>query len=363
MHLVTKHTYDGRAVPDRLGEAKYYETLSVIGTDSTEITLHDAYGFTLAPVGTIGVSYRVTQNPDYAGVAQVMSNTLTGDILQGGILSGSVYARDLNSGTVVIVNGTIAGARQVETLTVVGTTDTAGTVDIYLLSGLYGGGSTAKTWTISVGTAETPPTVAAKIYAAMGATVTNGGSVLFNLTNPGTTDALVLTAYRAAANDAGLQFGYEDQHGLEDGTSADTTAGAAVSTMAASALIMGTALFSDDTVGSFFTVAVSGTKVTLTAIAAAGSDSTMDFAWVNTSCIGFTESASTLVTNGTEPGDGQWFELATGASLTIAPPPGCITEYDWRFSKIYAKATHDMVLACTYWGFPSIGSGACVALT
>lgn len=362
MHLVTKHTYDGHAVPDRLGEAKYYESMSVIGTDSTEITLRNAYGMTIFPIGTLGVSYRVTQNPDYAGVAQVMSNTLTGDILQGGILSGSVYARDLNSGTVVIVNGTIAGARQVETLTVVGTVGTTGTIAMYLTSALFG---TGKAWTVPVTAGNTPVAIAGNIYTATTGSVLDdaGTTLLYTLASPGTTAALIMTAYRAAANDATWQWGYEDQNGLTTGTSANTTAGAAVSTMAASALIMGTALFSNANVGSFFTVAVTGTTVTMTARAAAGSDSTMDFAWVNTSTIGFNESASTLVTNGTEPGDGQWFTIATGASLTIAPPAGCITEYDWRFAKIYAKATHNILLGCNYWGFPSIGSGACVGLT
>lgn len=369
MALVAKYTHEGKPDVDSLARVKYYEQTAAVGTDATAIPLYSlAAGLHLHPVGTTSVSYRTAlpdHGPDYDGVSQAVSLELTGEILQGGIFQALVQAAGMDNGTLQTVNGTIAGARQIETLTVVGTTTEAGTFDLYLTTALYGAGTENLTWTIDLGTALTPIPVATAIYAEIGGTISSNGTPLFYLENPGgTTAALKLTAYRAAANDPDLVFGYEDQLGLTTGTSANTGSGAAVSTMTAATLIMGSAMLANENIGSFFAGSYTGTTTfMLTALAPAAHDTTMGWTYNNSSTIGLVEGTSAVTIYGTAPNDEYWFTASAGSVTSIEPPSRCVPDPLYFFGTVWAKATEDVLLELTYWGHPKTGTAACAALS
>lgn len=366
MSKVWKLDHQGYGHEDVLAWTKYYEQAATVGTDAAAIALFSpAASLHIHPTGTTAVSYRTAlpiYGPDYVGVAQVIGGTVTGEVLQGGIFQALVTAAGMNSGTTETVNGTISGARQVETLTVVGTVGTTGTLDVYLYSGLYG--TDAETWTLDVTKGDTPPLVAAKIYAAIGGSLTDaaGTTLYYTLANPGTTDALIMTAYRAAANDTTFIWGYEDQLDLTDGTSADTTAGAAPSTITQVTQIIGSAMRANDNVGSFFTLAFSGTNAfKLTARTVDPHDSTMRFTFNNSSTVGLTEGTSSVTTYGTNEGDGYWFTAAASAVTSIEPPSRCIPDPLYYIGTVWVKATEDTHVELTYWGHPKVGTASCVA--
>jgi hypothetical protein len=369
MALVAKYDHAGDAHVDSLARGKYYEQTASVGTDAAAIPLYAlAYGVNLHPVGTTAVSYRTAlpdYGPDYVGVQQAVSLELTGEILQGGIFQALVTAANMDSGTTATVNGTISGARQIETLTVVGTTDAAGSFDLYLTTALYGAGTANMTWTLNLGTALTPIPVATAIYAKIGGTISSAGTPLFYLENPGgTTAALKLTAYRAAANDPDLVFGYEDQLGMITGTSANTGSGAAVSTMTAATLIMGSAMRANATIGSFFSLTFVGTTtIKLTGSAAAEHDSTMRFTYNNSSTLGLTEGTSAVTTYGTATGDGYWFTASAAAVTSIEPPSRIVPDPLYFIGTVWAKATEAVLLEVTYWGHPKTGTAGCAALS
>jgi len=369
MALVAKYTHEGKPDVDSLARVKYYEQTAAVGTDAAAIPLFSpAACLHLHPVGTAGVSYRTALpdwGPDYDGVQQAVSLKLTGEILQGGIFQAIVTAAGLNSGTTVTVNGTIAGARQVETLTVVGTTNAAGTLDIYLTTSLYESGTENMTWTVDIGSAALPIPIATAIYGEIGGTISNAGTTLFYLENPGgTTAALKLTAYRAAANDAALVFGYLDQLGMTTGTSANTGSGAAVSTMTAATLIMGSAMLANANIGSFFFGSYTGTTTfMLTGSAAAAHDATMGWTYNNSTTIGLVEGTSAVTIYGTAPNDDYWFTAPAAAVTSIEPPSRFVPDPLHFFGTIWAKATEPVLLEVTYWGHPETGTAACAALS
>lgn len=184
--LIEKLNYNGEAKYEPLVELEYYEQIATVGTASTLITLPYVTSLTMETYGTEAISYRMNQNPDFAGVKQVA---------------------------------------QVEILTQV---ESAGTLTMSMVGGLLG---TNVEVICAVLTTDTVEGIATKLVTAfnLDATVGSHYTASVGTTSGGDASLLVITADVEAANDTTMEITVYGETEMEftEVVSTITTAGQA----------------------------------------------------------------------------------------------------------------------------------------
>lgn len=278
----------------------------------------------------------------------------------------------LNKGGSFIINVADAGTLQAETATVVATIILDGDIDVIVTSNILVG--SPLTTTVAVLAGDDEEDVAGKIRTALNLV----SAITDDYTVSGATDKVILTALKEAANDATLNIDihFTPQVGtIDDTTSADTVAGELTETLqietatlvgtcttagaltvivtgasvAGSPLSMQVEIAASDTptqqatkiktaidiaaITDNYTVGGSGADITLTTIAAAANDATLNIDYHITTDIGVTNALTsadtqagavqfqveTAVCVGTITGEGNLEVIVTGALVTGSP--------------------------------------------
>lgn len=357
--LIEKINWDGHLEADRHNDLAFYEQSLLVGTDAEAVTLHGAQQVTLQTVGTTGAYFRFNQqnagltqvNPDYAGIAQVLRNELTGTMTLGGNFNVIISGDSFNNGTEVTVVTALAGTKQVETATATGTVTTGGNASCVVTSGLVTGSPLAVPFVVEE--ADEAAEIADACRAALNATA----AITAHYTVGGTGATITLTAKLCAENDASLNIALDDGsgEGASEGvgtvaSSANTTAGVALDTIASALGKIVTSINADETAGAFLTAsAVSDKYLTLTLDTPAANDESLVASYENDTTVGFLETDSTITVEGDAPGDDLWFDIPGTSSIEINPPAGRIKP----FTFIYLKApSANIQVLLQYWGTP-----------
>lgn len=357
--LVEKIDWEGHLEAECHNDLAFYEQSLLVGTDAEAVTLHGAQRIIMQTAGTDGAYFRFNQqntgltqvNPDYAGIAQVLRNELTGALTLGGNFNVIISGDSFNSGTEVTVVTALAGVKQVETATATGTVGTAGNAQCVVTSGLVTGSPLTVVFPVAL--ADEPAAIALACRTALNATA----AITAHYTVGGSGATIVLTAKLCAANDASLNMALDDGtgEGASEGvgtvaSSANTTAGVALDTIASALGKIVTAINADETAGAFLTAsAVSNKYLTLTLDTPAANDESLVASYENDSTVGLLETDSTITVEGDAPGDGLWFTLSGTGSVEIAPPAGRIQPLNF----VYLKADSDAIqVLLQYWGKP-----------
>lgn len=364
---VEKLNYEGKLRSDWMHQAQYFEQVTAVGTESTKISLQNAYGFTLSnETGTSAISFRVaagpgllSTDPDYLGVKQVLRNELTGTLTLGGNFNTIVSGTSLGTEAITVVTA-LAGTKQVETATCAGTVTTAGNAACTITSALLGTTSPL-TVAFAVEEADEGAEIATALRNALNATA----AVTAHYIVGGTDAAVSLTAKLCAADDATLNIAIDDGtgEGASEGvttaaTSENSAAGVALDTIASALGKIVTAINADETLGTYVTAsAVSDKYLVLTRDAYAANDTSLVASFENDTTVGLNETDSVIYTEGDAPNDGHWFTLASDSTFSVNPPSDFVPYVP--FTKLWTKSEEDTFITIFYWGFPTGTPAVC----